>query len=122
MKAAKLVLGVLFVSMLLVGGSQALAAETATVTVTNSSDWAIMHFFLSPADSNHWGPDQLGQGVIKTGGSFKLNNIPCDSYDVKLVDEDGDQCVVGGVDLCAASDHWVITSDELVECQKKSGS
>ena len=59
---------------------------------------------------------------IKTGGSFKLNNIPCDSYDVKLIDEDGDQCVVGGVDLCAQSDHWVITSDELVACQKKSGN
>ena len=122
MKAAKLVFGVLFVSMLLLGGAQAMAADTATVTVTNNSDWAIMHFFLSSADSNHWGPDQLGQGVIKTGGSFKLNNIPCDSYDVKLIDEDGDQCVVGGVDLCAQSDHWVITSDELVECQKKSGN
>jgi len=122
MKAATTFVAGVFVSMLILGGAQAMAAETATVTVTNNSDWAIMHFFLSAADSEKWGPDQLGQGVIKTGGSFKLNNIPCDSYDVKLVDEDGDQCVVGGVDLCAQSDHWVITSEELVACQKKSGS
>jgi len=122
MKAATLCVAGLFVSLLLLGGSQAMASDTATVTVTNDSDWAIMHFFLSAADSANWGPDQLGQGVIKTGGSFKLANIPCDAYDVKLVDEDGDQCVVGGVDLCAQSDHWVITSDELVACQKKSGN
>jgi hypothetical protein len=122
MKAATTFVAGLFVSLLILGGSQAMASDTANVTVTNSSDWAIMHFFLSPADSEKWGPDQLGKGVIKTGGNFKLNNIPCDTYDVKLVDEDGDQCVVQNVDLCAAADHWVITSDELVDCQKKSGN
>lgn len=122
MKKVNIFAAVLFVSAVILSGSQAMASDTATVTVTNSSDWAIMHFFLSPADSEKWGADQLGKGVIKTGGSFKLNNIPCDSYDVKLVDEDGDQCVVQNVDLCAASDHWVITSEELVECQKKSGN
>ena len=42
---------------------------------------------------------------------------PCDDYDVKLVDEDGDSCVVGGVTLCADSDAWVITDEDLLACQ-----
>ena len=100
----------------------ATASGKATVTVSNRSDWEIHHFYLSPADENHWGPDQLGDDVIGTGESFTLKDIPCDTYDVKLVDEDGDECVIGSVDLCAQKDHWVITSDDLLDCEEESGS
>ena len=97
------------------------ASDNSTIHIKNKSDWEIHHFFLSPTDQDHWGPDQLGKQVIAVGGSFDLHKVPCDSYDVKLVDEDGDECVIGGVDICASKEGWVITNDELLDCESESG-
>jgi len=100
-------------------GSAAVQASAydSAVTIQNKSLWAIHQLYLSATDVEEWGPDQLGEHVINTGDSFKLNGIPCDDYDVKLVDEDGDECVVGGVTLCADDDAWVITDEDLLACQ-----
>ena len=92
-------------------------AEKNSVTVKNKSDWEIHQFFLSPVDTDKWGPDQLGEEVISTGDTFTLNGIPCDSYDVMLVDEDGDECVVPEVDICGDNQGWIINNDDLLDCQ-----
>jgi hypothetical protein len=96
------------------------AAKNSTVTVVNQSDWEIHQFFLSPADTEEWGEDQLSESVIGKGDSFQLTDIPCDTYDVKLVDEDADECVVGSVDICGGKGTWTITSKALVACQVAS--
>ena len=67
----------------------------------------------------------MGEEVIGTGESFTLKNIPCDTYDVKLVDEDGDECVVEEVDICGSAEGWVITNQILLACEgygKRSAS
>lgn len=90
----------------------------ARVTIVNQSLWAIHELYLSSTDESSWGPDQLGPTtVIGTGERYTINRIPCDSYDVKLIDEDGDECVVRDVALCADSDTWVITDEDLLACQ-----
>jgi hypothetical protein len=94
------------------------SASTSSVKIMNKSDWDIHHFYLSPVEQDKWGPDQLGDETVGQGGSFTLTDIPCASYDVKLVDEDGDECVVGDVDVCGSSQSWTITSDDLVDCEK----
>jgi hypothetical protein len=97
------------------------AADDSVVHIKNKSDWEIHHFFLSPSDQDKWGPDQLGNATIAAnGGSFELHKVPCDTFDVKLVDEDGDECVVQGVDICASKEGWVITNDELLACEGNS--
>ncbi len=96
------------------------AAANATVTVANQSDWEIHQFFLSPAETDKWGPDQLDENVIGKGESFKLTDIPCNTYDVKLVDEEGDECVVEAVDICGGKGTWTITSKALVNCQAET--
>src|ERR1044071_7556914 len=75
-------------------------AQRAEFMVNNRSDWDIYHMYLSPEQKDTWGPDQLGEHVIKSGESFTLNDIPCGEYDIKLVDEDGDACVVEGIVMC----------------------
>ncbi|HXU31170.1 MAG TPA: hypothetical protein VN851_11380 [Thermoanaerobaculia bacterium] len=97
------------------------SAANATVTVANQSEWEIHQFFLSPAETDKWGPDQLDENVIGKGDTFKLTNIPCDTYDVKLVDEEGDECVVEAVDICGGKGTWTITSKALVQCQAETG-
>jgi hypothetical protein len=93
------------------------AGRTATVTIHNKSDWRLDHFYLSPAEETNWGPDQLGNKVIGSGEKFMLTGIPCNTWDVKLVDEEGDECVVEGVDLCKDDAQWTITSKALLACQ-----
>jgi len=95
----------------------AAAAKKAKVTIHNNSKWDIHHFFLSASEDDEWGPDQLGDDVLESHGAFTLNAIPCDTYDVKLVDEDGDECVVEEVDICGGHDAWSITNQDLLDCE-----
>ena len=95
----------------------ALAGPKANVRVTNKSDYTIHHLFLSPVEEEQWGADQLRDDVIETDGSFTITGIPCDEYDVKVVDEDGDECIIEAVDICGGGQHWKITNEDLLECE-----
>ena len=97
------------------------AGSKANVTVHNNSEFAIHNFFLSPSEQNHWGADQLGDDVIGNGAKFTLTDIPCNNYDVKLVDEDGDECVVADVDICGGNGNWNITDEDLLDCEGYGG-
>ncbi len=97
-------------------------AEGVKVKFTNKSDFSIHHIFLSEVKENDWGPDQLGDGdtdTIEPGDSFTLTDISPNKYDIKIVDEDKDECVVGGVTV-AASETVVLTNKDLVGCQVAS--
>jgi hypothetical protein len=123
MKKSAVLCGVALLSLASLGlPAQAHAAKgkKATVTVVNKSDWEIHHFYLSSSEDDEWGPDQLGDDVIGTDESFSLKQIPCDSYDVKLIDEDGDECVVEEVDICGGAEKWTITNKILLGCQENS--
>jgi hypothetical protein len=91
--------------------------QRAEFMINNKSDWDIHHLYLSPEDKDTWGPDQLGEKVIASGESFTLKNIPCGEYDIKVVDNDGDECVIEGVVMCKDHTHWNITNKELAQCQ-----
>ena len=123
MKKVAVLLGVALVSLaaLTLPADAHAAGKKAAVKVVNKSDWEIHHFFLSSTEEDEWGPDQLGDDVIGKDESFTLKNIPCDSYDVKLVDEDGDECVVDDVDICGGAESWTITNKILLGCQAASG-
>jgi hypothetical protein len=97
--------------------AHAAATRSADVKVVNRTDWEIHELYLSSSDDENWGPDQLGEEVIGKGESFTLLAIPCDDYDVKIVDEEGDACIVAAVDICGESQEWAITSGDLLKCQ-----
>ncbi|MGE0040668.1 MAG: hypothetical protein AB7V01_05740 [Vicinamibacterales bacterium] len=102
-----------------VGASLHAAQKKVSVTVINHSLWEIHEFYLSTVDDNDWGPDQLEDEIIEAeGGEFKLTGIPVGRYDVKLVDEDADECVVEDVAIgIDGSETWEITSKDLLKCQ-----
>lgn len=123
MKKAAVLFGVALVSLAVLGlPADAVAAKgkKAKVKIVNKSDWEIHHFFLSSTEEDEWGPDQLGDDVIGTDESFMLSDVPCDSYDVKLIDEDDDECVVEDVDICGGAEQWTITNKILLGCQEAS--
>ena len=107
---------VVFGAYMLESSSTEAQRRTATVTIRNNSSWNLHHFYVSPHDQNTWGPDQLGDEVIANGESFTITDIPCDAYDLKLVDEDGDQCIITDIDLCNENLVWTIDQSVLANC------
>jgi hypothetical protein len=106
---------------LAVAGTAHAGKYDSVVTVQNDSLWEIHQLYLSSVEEQEWGPDQLGEQIIASeGGSFRLTGVPCDSYDVRLVDEDGDQCVVREVDLCGENATWTISDEDLLACEVES--
>ncbi len=98
----------------------AAADDTSVVSMQNNSAWNINELYLSAVDVQEWGDDQLGEHVIANGETFKLSGVPCDVYDVRLVDEDGDVCIVGGVKLCGSDSAWTVSDDDLLACQSET--
>ena len=92
-------------------------AQSATVKVINQSKWEIHHMFISSSNDEQWGVDQLGDDILTKGDALTLTSIPCDVYDIKVVDEDGDECVIDEADLCRDNSFWKITDKDLVECE-----
>ena len=74
-----------------------------------------------PARTAILGAVGLGADVIikAKGGEHTLTQIPCESYDVKLVDEDGDVCEVPKQDVCGEHQTWELTSEDLLACQSR---
>jgi hypothetical protein len=107
---------VLLAMLVAVGAAEAKRSDS-DVTFVNRSSWDIYEIYLSAVDEDDWGPDQLEDGILESGGSFLLHGIPCDDYDVLLIDEDGDECVLEDVDLCGDSEQWAITDEDLLACE-----
>ena len=108
-------------SLLLLSAAVSVSAdETSDVKIANRSEWTLTHFFLSPVDEDEWGPDQLGEEVIKKGESFTLSEVPCDLWDLKIIDEEGDECLLTGIDLCGEEATWELTNEDLLSCQTDS--
>ena len=82
--------------------STAIPSLAGELTVINSSDYVIHQLFVSPSQSRSWGPDQLGQSTIGRAERFTVRNIPDGAYDLKIVDEDEDACIVENVDVSGA--------------------
>ena len=89
---------------------------TASATLVNRSRWDIYQMFISPTHESRWGPDQLGEYILESGMTFTMSGLPCGDYDLRLVDEAGDECVVEEVTLCGA-EQAVITEQDLLDCQ-----
>jgi hypothetical protein len=113
-KLTKLALALLLLCSMSV---PAFAGRKADVKIINQSKWEIHHIFLSSSSDEEWGEDQLEDEILAKGEYLLLSNIPCDLYDIKVVDEDGDECVIEQADLCRDSSYWKITDKALLECE-----
>ena len=64
------------------------------ITLKNSTGYEIAEIFISPADSDDWGDDYLGNTTLDDGDSFTVT-LPqplsaVDTYDFQFIDIDGD--------------------------------
>src|SRR5260370_42680216 len=66
------------------------------VTVDNRSGYPIDELYMSGVTDNNWHNDLLGSGSLWSGYRTTIR-ATLGHYDVKLVDSDGDKCVVNDV-------------------------
>jgi len=86
------------------------------LTVRNLTRFQIDRLYLSPSDDENWGPDQLGRRVIGAYSDFSLTNVRPGEYDIKVVDDDGDGCVIRRVSFFE-SKIWTLTNANLLRCE-----
>lgn len=94
----------------LVSGSA--IANDAFFTLVNKSDYVISELYASPINTDDWEDDILGQDVLDPGQRLNVTvsdgSDQCE-YDMKVVDEDGEEHILEGLDIC---------EDALVEFTK----
>jgi len=95
--------------------SNAHAAATR-VTISNNSSRAIRHVYVSAANQDNWGPDQLNGSIPPGGGSFTLDNVSCSGSGAKIIAEDQNGCFLYRVVACNDNVTWTITNDAVPDC------
>ena len=91
-------------AVLLIAASTGFAfAEDVKFTLENKSEYQIDEFYASPANTDEWGEDILGQDVLEGGGSGTVTIADGSDqcvYDLKAVDEDGAEHELTDLDIC----------------------
>jgi hypothetical protein len=91
-------------------------APSTAITIVNNSSHEIRHVYLSPPDTNNWGPDQLLNSVIApNGGSFTIN-ANCAGSSIKVIAEDNEGCFMYQVVQCAENLTWTISANTARDC------
>jgi hypothetical protein len=98
---------------ILLACSSIAAAADYYVDITNRTGYTIMYMYVSPAKSTKWEEDVLGDGVLPTGETRRVNLTGYRSpiFDIKLVDSDGDSYTFWAVDVSKRD--IVVTLDDL---------
>lgn len=90
--------------------------NATSITVTNNSSRSIHFLYLSPANEDNWGPDQLNNASLNNGQSVTLSNVSCGGTQIKVIAEDSDGCFLSSVVSCGDNAQWTITNDTPADC------
>ena len=83
-------------------------AEHLNFTLYNKSGKTIANVYVSRTDTDVWGEDVLGQSVLQSGESRRINfpgqnpESPC-SWDIKVIYDDGTSAEMRSHDLCQSN-------------------
>lgn len=93
-----------------------LSAQAATMVFANKSSKEIHGVYFWPFTQSEWGEDRLGSAILEHGDSLVMSDVEHGAWNVMLVDEDGDQCIVVSLPILG-DDRWDITDKDLLHCQ-----
>ena len=95
----------------LAAGMLPLTAHAADLVIHNGSSWDFWYLYVSSTSDSEWGDDQLADDTLESSSKLTLQNSPCGNYDIKIVDEDGDDCTMNHVRICGTT--RLLFTDEL---------
>jgi hypothetical protein len=77
-----------------------LSADTVELVLVNNSSVTICYLYVSPSDSDNWGPDQFGEDtVLEPGATFTLTGVEPGQYDMYVESCEGHTLEEYGLDL-----------------------
>jgi len=80
------------------------AAMAEEVLIINATGFEIHSIALSASESNSWGDDLLGDGVLNPGDGLKINlSGDTDGWDMAVVDPEGQQLEFHGLNFTGYS-------------------
>jgi hypothetical protein len=91
-------------------------ARSNSINVVNSSNRQIIHIYLSPPNTDAWGPEQLGGSTLSSGQSFVINDVTCGQSQMTVVAEDGEGCFLTNQVGCGGAATWTITDETAADC------
>lgn len=106
----------LTLACVLAASLSASALAASTIKIVNKSGWDLHEIYFSPTSQDDWGEDHLGSQILEQGDALTLYDVAAGRWDIRLVDEDGDECVLSNVHI-TESDRWVVTEEDLLVCQ-----
>jgi hypothetical protein len=86
----------------------------------NLTHGRISEFYLAPAGTTNWGPNQAKNdkdGVVDPDERLNITGVQSGSYDVKLTDKDGRTCMAHGVKV-EVGQIFSIDEKDLTACSK----
>jgi hypothetical protein len=95
------------------------AGRTPSTSITisnNTSSLEIRHVYLSHTDRDDWSGDQIGETPITPGHSTTLNDVSCDSAEIKVIGEDQNGCFLYQVVACGGNATWTISNGVTPDC------
>lgn len=96
-------------------GLYAAPRQSVSITVVNNSAKEISHLYVSAADNDNWGSDQLNDSAIGVGATRTLN-VTWEQSTLKLVGEDQDGCFLTTTVDATSGIQWTITNDTPRNC------
>jgi hypothetical protein len=111
----KNLIAVMLLSLAGMIGAGAYACGTTSLTVNNQSSYPIKEFHISPVGKATWGPNQL-TSPLASKSTLTLTGIACDTYDIRLVDNSDNECILANVALCLANSQWTVDDAALASC------
>jgi hypothetical protein len=100
--------------LVLITAGLLVAASAATIEITNGTgSWDIYYIYISPSTSDSWGDDWLGSEIMSPGDTWEFT-VQSGTWDIKLVDEDGDEYIRYNVPV-SGTYTWYATLDDLGE-------
>ncbi|MBP2299637.1 hypothetical protein [Azospirillum picis] len=75
-------------------------------SILNKTGYALKHIYVSESNSNSWDEDILGRDLLENGEEFEVSFDKAEAtckWDMKVIYDDGDSAVWGGLNLCKIS-------------------
>jgi hypothetical protein len=105
--------------VLALAGSAALAQERPT-RFWNLTQGRISEFYLAPAGTTSWGPNQAKNdkdGVVDPDERLRITGVTSGTYDAKMTDLAGRTCMVLGVKV-EVGQIFSIDEKDLTSCNR----
>jgi hypothetical protein len=96
------------------------AAQNRPTQFWNLTRNTISEFYLAPAGSSNWGPNQCKNdrdGAVDSDERLRITDVPSGTYDAKLTDVTGRTCVVHNITVKARS-IFSIEEKDLTSCNR----